>query len=133
MSGGHRVQTRWRDVDGLGHVNTAVLISYFEEGRDAFLRRHGVARDQYVVGRCSVEFLREIGPGNESVTVECAVSHVGRSSLTTVQRILDEGGEAAAEAEFGIVLWDAARRASRPLAADERASLEAALEGGSKR
>ena len=33
---------RWRDLDGLGHVNHTVVLTYLEEGRDAFL--HG-ARD----------------------------------------------------------------------------------------
>ena len=39
---GHRVQMRWRDLDGLGHVNHTVVLTYLEEGRDAFLER---ARD----------------------------------------------------------------------------------------
>ena len=59
---GHRVQMRWRDLDGLGHVNHTVVLTYLEEGRDAFLRRHGIRRDEYVVGRCNVSFLGEIDP-----------------------------------------------------------------------
>ena len=39
----HAVQMRWRDLDGLGHVNHTVVLTYLEEGRDAFLRG---ARDQ---------------------------------------------------------------------------------------
>ncbi|MEP7026592.1 MAG: hypothetical protein ABJB47_22870, partial [Actinomycetota bacterium] len=30
------VGVRWRDGDGLGHVNHAVFLTYLEEGRDAF-------------------------------------------------------------------------------------------------
>ena len=37
--GGHRVQMRWRDLDGLGHVNHTVVLTYLEEGRDVFLER----------------------------------------------------------------------------------------------
>ena len=51
---------RWRDLDGLGHVNHIVVLTYLEEGRDAFLAEHGISRDEYVVGRCSVGFNREI-------------------------------------------------------------------------
>ena len=47
---------RWRDLDALGHVNHAVVLTYLEEGRDAFLADHGIGRDEYVVGRCSVDF-----------------------------------------------------------------------------
>ena len=56
----HQVQMRWRDLDGLGHVNHMVVLTYLEEGRDAFLAGHGINRDEYVVGRCSVGFNREI-------------------------------------------------------------------------
>ena len=50
------MQMRWRDLDGLGHVNHTVVLTYLEEGRDVFLKRHGIRRDEYVVGRCSVNF-----------------------------------------------------------------------------
>ena len=120
---GHRVQMRWRDLDGLGHVNHTVVLTYLEEGRDAFLRRHGIRRDEYVVGRCSVSFLGEIDPSLEMVTVECAVRELGRSSVATSERILDPAGEVLTEAQFDLVLWDPAQRGSRPITDEERASL----------
>ena len=120
----HRVQTRWGDLDALGHVGHTAVFLYLEAGRDAFLKRHGIARDQYVVGRCSVNFEREIGPALEEVTVECDAREVGNSSITTGERIVDAGGDVLVEAEFGIVLWDAERRASRPITDAERASLK---------
>ncbi len=80
-----RVQVRWQDLDGLGHVNHAVVLTYLEEGRDAFLREHGIPRDEYVVGRCSVSFNGEIDPGQESVTVSCGVRELGRKSMKTTE------------------------------------------------
>ena len=74
MNAGHPVQMRWRDLDGLGHVNHTVVLTYLEEGRDAFLKACGISRDEYVVGRCSVEFNGEIDPAFEAVTVQCAVA-----------------------------------------------------------
>ena len=120
---GHRVQLRWRDLDALGHVNHPVVLTYLEEGRDAFLKVHGIGREEYVVGRCSVTFASEIDLRLESVTVECAVRDVGRSSITTSERILDDEGEVMVEAEFGLVLWDPTARATRPITDEERASL----------
>jgi acyl-CoA thioester hydrolase len=119
----HRVQMRWRDLDGLGHVNHTVVLTYLEEGRDVFLLRHGIRRDEYVVGTCSVRFRDEIDPSMDAVTVECAVRELGRSSIATSERVLGEGGEVLAEAEFDLVLWDPERRASRPISDSERASL----------
>lgn len=128
MRGGHPVQMRWRDLDGLGHVNHTVVLTYLEEGRDAFLKAHGIARDEYVVGRCSISFNGEIDPAFESVTVECAVDELGTKSVSTRERILDHAGEPVVEAEFGLVLWDPVRRASRAITDDERASLAASGE-----
>ena len=124
----HQVQMRWRDLDGLGHVNHTVVLTYLEEGRDAFLKQHGIRRDEYVVGRCSVNFRSEIDPGFEAVTVECAVRDLGRSSVTTTERILDRAGQVVVDAEFALVLWDPEQRASRPITDAERASLAPAKE-----
>ena len=120
----HQVQMRWRDLDGLGHVNHSVVLTYLEEGRDAFLKGHGISRDEYVVGRCSVNFRREIDPAYKTVTVQCGVRELGTSSLTTAERIVDDDGEVVVEAEFGLVLWDPELRGSRPITDEERTSLE---------
>jgi len=123
VSSAHTVQMRWRDLDGLGHVNHTVVLTYLEEGRDAFLKACGIRRDEYVVGRCSVEFRGEIDPAFEAVTVQCAVRELGNKSLTTSERIVHDNGEALVEAEFALVLWDPERRTSRPITDEERASL----------
>jgi acyl-CoA thioester hydrolase len=120
----HEVQTRWEDLDALGHVGHTAVLVLLEQGRDEFLGEHGIRPDQYVVGRCAVSFNREIGPAQKAVTVECRVRELGTSSVTTNERILATDGEVAVEAEFGLVLWDAERRGSRPITDNERASLE---------
>lgn len=124
MTGGHQVQMRWRDLDGLGHVNHTVVLTYLEEGRDAWLAEHGIRREEYVVGRCSVNFRREIDPAWKVVTVQCDVRELGRSSLVTSERILDDSGDVVVEAEFGLVLWDPEQRGSRPISDEERESLQ---------
>jgi acyl-CoA thioester hydrolase len=114
---------RWRDLDALGHVNHPVVLTYLEEGRDAFLAERGIRRDEYVVGRCTVSFQGEIDPAMGSVTVECEVAELGNSSVKTHERILDAEGNALVEAEFGIVLWDPGERSARPITDDERVAL----------
>ena len=128
MSEGHQVPMRWRDLDGLGHVNHTVVLTYLEEGRDAFLKSRGIGRDEYVVGRCEVEYIGEIDPAFGSVTVECAVSGLGTKSVSTNERIVDPEGVAVVEARFGLVLWDPERRASRAITESERAALAGAGE-----
>jgi acyl-CoA thioesterase FadM len=58
------------------------------------------------------------------VTVQCGVRELGRSSLTTSERIVDDSGQVVVEAEFGLVLWDPEQRGSRPITDAERASLQ---------
>ena len=123
-AGGHRVQVRWQDLDALGHVNHVVVLTFLEEGRDAWLEERGIRRDEYVVGRCTVTFNREIDPAVKAVTVHCTVGELGRSSLTTHERIVDEDGETVVEAQFELVLWDRDQRGSRPITEAERASLQ---------
>jgi acyl-CoA thioester hydrolase len=119
----HQVQTRWGDIDALGHVGHTAVLVLLEQGRDAFLNEHGIRPDQYVVGRCSVSFNREIHPRQRAVTVECGVRELGTSSVTTSERILGADGDVAVEAEFGLVLWDAEWRGSRPMTDTERDAL----------
>lgn len=120
----HQVQMRWRDLDALGHVNHPVVLTYLEEGRDAFLARSGIRREEYVVGRCTVSFQGEIDPAMGSVTVECEVAELGTKSVTTRERIVDPDGAALVEAEFGIVLWDPEQRATRAITDEERVALK---------
>jgi YbgC/YbaW family acyl-CoA thioester hydrolase len=128
VSGGHRVALRWQDFDGLGHANHAMFLTYFEEGRDAWLREIGFPRDEYVVGRCTIEYRREIGPEQTAVVVHCAVREIGSSSLTTSEQIFDEAGNKLADAEFGLVMWDPVSRRSRLLTVVEREILEQHME-----
>jgi acyl-CoA thioester hydrolase len=120
---GHQVQLRWRDLDGLGHVNHTVVLTYLEEGRDAFLAERGIRRDEYVVGKCAIRYLDEIDAELAAVTVQTSVRELGRSSVATSERILGRDGKVVVEAEFELVLWDPQQRGSRPITDEERASL----------
>jgi acyl-CoA thioester hydrolase len=115
---------RWRDIDGLGHVNNAVVLTYLEEGRDRFLESLGINRSQYVVGRCSIEFNRELSLASGPVAFSCVVTRVGNKSFETRELLRDAGGEIAIEAECALVMWDGEAGTSRPLSNEERTAFE---------
>lgn len=123
----HRVQTRWTDFDGLGHVNHAIVLTYLEEGRDVFLASHELEADEYVVGRCTIDFNGEIPFGQPHVTVRCAVGDLGNKSVTMNEQILDSDEHPVVEAQFTIVLWDAEGRQTRAMTDREREALSAGL------
>lgn len=121
---GFTVPMRWRDVDGLGHVNNAVVLTYLEEGRDRFLESLGINRSQYVVGRCSIEFNRELTLDSGPVNFSCVITRIGNKSFETRESLRDATGEIAIEADFSLVMWDGEAGASRSLNETERAAFE---------
>ena len=119
----HEVNVRWRDVDGLGHVNHAVFLTYLEEGRDAFYTQ-ALGRDpHYVVARVEIDLRAEVLYTDQRLQVRIEVERVGTTSLTTREAILTPAGLTAAEARVVTVLWDAVARKPVPFAADEGARL----------
>ena len=122
---GHRVQMRWRDLDGLGDGSHTVVLTYLEEARDAFLKGHGISRDEYVVGRCSVRFLSEVDPDRTSR--HRAVLDPGARGDRASRRASASSTESGQRRRRGRVrdrLWDPKSRGSRvPSPTKERASL----------
>jgi acyl-CoA thioester hydrolase len=119
-----QVNVRWRDGDGLGHVNHAVFLTYLEEGRDAFYDQ--VFGDTvYVVARIEIDFRHEVRIADRQVTVEIEAERLGTTSLTTRETIRTVAGQVAAQARVVTVRWDAGQRGSVPFTAAERAKLAA--------
>jgi acyl-CoA thioester hydrolase len=121
----HQVSVRWRDVDGLGHVNHAVFLTYLEEGRDAFYVQ-ALGRDpHYAVARVEIDMRAEVLYADRQLQVRIEVERVGTTSLTTRETIRTRAGVTAAEARVVTVLWDVGARKPMAFATDERARLAA--------
>lgn len=56
------IQVRWRDVDALGHVNNAAIVTYLETARTELWRERfgGGSRIPFVVARVEVAYRRQI-------------------------------------------------------------------------
>jgi acyl-CoA thioester hydrolase len=123
------IEIRWRDVDGYGHVNNAVFLTYLEEARDEWLERalgpDGDAWD-YVIARVAVDFRRELTLADDRIVSRCGLRSLGTSSVRTREELVTLDGEVAAEAEAVLVARDRQTRRSRPLSERERAALERA-------
>ena len=123
----HQVSVRWRDVDGLGHVNHAVFLTYLEEGRDAFYSRILGSDPVYVVVRIEIDLRAEVRYPDRKVTARIEVERVGTTSLTTRETILTPAGEVAAQARVVSVRWNAGQGKPVPFTEAERAQLAAAM------
>jgi acyl-CoA thioester hydrolase len=123
------VDVRWRDADALGHVNHAVFLTYFEEGRDAFYAQALGGDPSYVVVRLEVDLRAEVRLSDRRVTVRVEVESLGTTSLTTRETIFAASGEVVAEARVVTVRWDAEQRKPVPFTEAERGQLNAAMTG----
>lgn len=126
-----RIEIRWRDMDGFGHVNNSTYLTYFEEARDEYFTGilgdtvHGV-----VVRKIEVEFISGLTQDDDRVDVHVQVERVGTSSVSTHEWITAvSDGRVAADAHSVMVHTDAGRRASEGWSDGDRALLEELVGG----
>lgn len=121
-----RIPVRWRDLDPLGHVNSAVFLTFLETGRDLWLREvlgEEFGPEEYVVARIEVDFRTEVPQGTDYVQSVHEVEAVGRTSITLSERLLDPSGVTVTEARTVIVLFDPEVHGSRQVTEPEREAL----------
>jgi acyl-CoA thioester hydrolase len=119
-----RMQLRWRDIDGWGHLTHSVYHDFLAEGRLALItaRLPGSAFD-FVIARVEIDYRREVRREADYVDVTGEIAQIGGKSFTINQRIVLPDGSVAAEARSVMVAWDGATRGARELAPRERIAL----------
>lgn len=122
------VQVRFRDIDGMGHVNNAVYFTYIEAARTEYLMEvMGAKRLEevdWIVASASLNFRRAVGYG-DPLEVRVRPTKVGSTSFTLYYEIWDAKARAlVADGETAIVMFDYAKRAKKPIDAALRARLE---------
>jgi acyl-CoA thioester hydrolase len=122
-----RIDIRWRDLDGLGHVNQAVYQTYAEEVIDDWFRHKlGLGEGEiwdYVAARVAIDYRNELRLTDGQVVGTARLVALGTASITLGLELRAADGRLAAELEAVLVVWDPAERRPRPLTADERERL----------
>jgi acyl-CoA thioester hydrolase len=84
------VETRFQDLDVLGHINNVAMGALFEAGRvrfnRAFLMEHGRHRNpgmRWLVARVAIDYLAE-GSFPEPMLIANGIGRIGGSSWTIV-------------------------------------------------
>ena len=93
----YRDTVRFRDLDGMGHVNNAVFLTYMESARIAFLSSLGAGdnpQHSLILARMEVDFRSPIAFGEE-VEVGVRPSGVGNQSFELVRGSRADGRVAA--------------------------------------
>ena len=117
------IAVRWRDLDGLGHLNQAVYHEYLEEARAALLIGRGSG--MFVLARVELDYRHEVRKDHGHVDIDVRVGHVGTSSVRLDHEVLLPDGTVAASGSTVLVAWDMEARGKREISAEERAQLGA--------
>jgi acyl-CoA thioester hydrolase len=128
------IEVRFKDLDAMGHVNNAVLVTYLELARVRIWERYlghpaALSEIPFIVARVAIDYRSPVVLG-ENVEVGIGVSAIGRTSYTFAYRV-EAAGRLAAEAETVQVLFDYAARTPVPIDERLRAWLESVAIPGS--
>lgn len=122
-------RVRYRDLDALGHLNSAVYSTYFETGRVNLLAEAGIELvgdcDPFALVRQAIDYRRELGLGAR-VRIGTRVVKIGRTSITMAAAVF-EGDICAATAEIVGVLIDRQTRRPKDVTEAMRQKLSAYL------
>jgi len=126
----HAINVRFKDIDVLGHVNNAVILTYVESARVPFLvaldirsPRAGVGDIAFIVAHINCDFRQPIFYG-QKVEVGTRVSRIGKTSLRLDHRV-EADGELAAEGYCVLVHFDYATQKSTPVTPEMVRKIEA--------
>ena len=125
------VPVRFRDLDGMGHVNNAVYFTYMEQARSEWYRAlmgiTSVAEFDFILARAECDFKAPIGFG-ETVVVRVKLTKIGDSSFRFAYEIRSKASRTLfATGESAQVCYDYERERSIPIPAKFRRKLEAEL------
>jgi acyl-CoA thioester hydrolase len=87
-----QINVRFRDIDGMGHVNNAVYFTYFEEGRKAFFQSISTDSDHsvfpFILAQIACDFLSPVKLDNR-LSLEIWVKEIGKKSFGLGYSLMD--------------------------------------------
>jgi acyl-CoA thioester hydrolase len=102
-----RDDVRFRDLDGIGHVNNAVFLTYLESARIAYMQALGSGanpQQSLILARVEIDFRSPVELGEE-VEVGVRTSRIGTKSFELEYEVRADG-RLAAEAKSVLVAYD---------------------------
>lgn len=85
------IQIRFNDVDQMGHVNNAVIMEYFDLGKEAFFQANGMPPEKadftVMIVHFEVDFQSQIR-FHDLIAVETEIESIGNKSLRVLQRVV---------------------------------------------
>jgi acyl-CoA thioester hydrolase len=86
------IVVRFRDIDSMGHVNNAVFLTYFEEGRKAFLSKVldivNPADYPFILAHIDCDFLKPVRLC-DNLTLLVWIGEIGEKSFAFQYQLVD--------------------------------------------
>ena len=126
------IQMRFRDIDGMGHVNNAVYLSYVELARTQFYMHQADKRTldeiDFILAHVEIDFESQATWGDQ-IQVAVWPSKIGNSSFTLSYEVKEKRtGRILARAKSVLVSYDYETKKSKPISDDFRSLLQSGLE-----
>ena len=119
----HELRPRFRDIDALGHVNNAVLITFLEQARwdwwQGYLKDRPFESEGFLIARVEADY-REPIQLEDLVRIELHCTRLGTSSFDCSYR-LTRGDDGALLAEAKTVQVMVNLESGRPVPISDRA------------
>lgn len=103
----HKLEVRFADIDAMGHVNNAIYLNYFEEGRIQFFKEMIGGEWNWksmgiIVARNEIDYLKPLFLGDEAY-VHATVGEVGNKSFQMKMRVFKKADDQEIECVRGVV------------------------------
>jgi acyl-CoA thioester hydrolase len=114
------ISVRFRDIDSMGHVNNAVFLTYFEEGRKAFLEKVLKVVDPadypFILAHINCDFLKPVKLGDR-ISLQVWVGEIGEKSFRFRYRIVEKNDASVVygNGESVMVLFDYQKNKTIPI------------------
>lgn len=122
------IQTRFSDMDGLGHINNAMVPVWFEGARDPIFRMFmpdlSLNDWRLILAKIEISFLAEIFYG-KPVEVKSYIKRIGNSSFDVYQEIWQDEVKKASGIAVMVHFDNKGEKKSLPIPGDIRQLLEA--------
>jgi acyl-CoA thioester hydrolase len=121
------IRVRFRDTDGMGHVNNAVYLTYLEVAREQYWREVFGLTDyrqvDIIMARVEIDFRAPIVPG-DTIIVGLRASALGRRSFDFQYEGWRKGDGAVVFASRSVqVMYDYAAGGTKDLSPEARAKI----------
>ena len=123
------MEVRFRDLDALGHVNNAVLLTYVEQARlrwwEDFLLGRSFKDHGFLIARTEIDYRKPIF-FHDSIRVELRCHQIGTSSFSLGFLVLREKDDVVlAEGQTVQVMLDFKTNRPRPISDEAQIWLKA--------